>query len=126
MAAFIVPIVCEPLAEKLAPASDSHGRVSLQYTLAEAMVRGELGEDLVLSRLAGRSANFATRGCGDLQGRLSLPGPERFKGAVQVIMQDGTVFEAVVGDQTCVDVAAARGAACLFKRRTHIKVRRDA
>ncbi len=34
---FIVGIVCEPTQEKLAPASDSHGRVSLQYSLAEAL-----------------------------------------------------------------------------------------
>ena len=44
VAAFIVPIVCEPVAEKTAPASDSHGRVSLQYTLAEALALGELGK----------------------------------------------------------------------------------
>src|SRR4051812_18418522 len=44
VAAFIVPIVCEPIAEKTAPASDSHGRVSLQYTLAEALALGELGK----------------------------------------------------------------------------------
>ncbi len=35
--AFIVGIVCEPTEEKFAPASDSHGRVSLQYSLAEAL-----------------------------------------------------------------------------------------
>src|SRR6185369_7932707 len=44
VAAFIVPIVCEPIAEKTAPASDSHGRVSLQYTLAEALALGALGK----------------------------------------------------------------------------------
>ena len=41
--AFIVTIVCEPTEEKFAPASDSHGRVSLAYTLAEALYSGELG-----------------------------------------------------------------------------------
>ena len=45
VAAFIVGIVCEPVAEKRRPNSDSHGRVSMQYTLAEAMVLGELGKD---------------------------------------------------------------------------------
>ena len=42
--AFIVTIVCEPVAEKHAPASDSHGRVSLQYSVAEALFFGELGK----------------------------------------------------------------------------------
>src|SRR5581483_10294487 len=42
---FIVGIVCEPAAEKFAPASDSHGRVSLQYSVAEALYRGALGKN---------------------------------------------------------------------------------
>ena len=41
---FIVGIVCEPTEEKFAPASDSHGRVSLQYSLAEALTHGSLGK----------------------------------------------------------------------------------
>src|SRR5437764_7415356 len=41
---FIVTIVCEPAAEKLAPATDSHGRVSLPYSVAEALYFGELGK----------------------------------------------------------------------------------
>src|SRR5687768_7581114 len=40
VAEFNVSIVCEPLEEKLSPASDSHGRISLQYTLAEALHAG--------------------------------------------------------------------------------------
>ena len=43
VAEFNVSIVCEPVAEKTAPATEAHGRVCLQYTLAEALVRGELG-----------------------------------------------------------------------------------
>src|ERR1700733_12335308 len=42
---FIVGIVCEPTEEKFAPASDSHGRVSLQYSLAEALALGSLGKN---------------------------------------------------------------------------------
>ena len=40
VASYIVPIVCEPVGEKRRPQSDSHGRVSLQYTLAEALYFG--------------------------------------------------------------------------------------
>jgi len=44
VAEFNVSIVCEPVAEKLAPASDSHARISLQYTIAEALHEGRLGK----------------------------------------------------------------------------------
>src|SRR5688572_27041158 len=43
VAEFNVSIVCEPLDEKLAPASDSHARISLQYTIAETLHEGRLG-----------------------------------------------------------------------------------
>src|SRR5206468_6774083 len=82
VAAFIVPIVCEPVAEKFAPASDSHGRVSLQYSLAEALVRGTLG------RHAYSDANLRDPEILALAGRVryhvdaAFPGPGRFKGAV--------------------------------------------
>jgi len=45
IAEYMTAVVCEPVAEKIAPASDSHGRVSLHYSLAEALVRGRLGVD---------------------------------------------------------------------------------
>jgi 2-methylcitrate dehydratase PrpD len=45
IAEYMIPVVCEPVAEKFSPASDSHGRVSLQFSLAEALVRGRLGVD---------------------------------------------------------------------------------
>jgi len=89
VAPFIVPIVCEPAAEKLAPMSDSHGRVSLQYSLAEAMVRGSLG------RHAYSEANLRDPEILSLARRVrfhpdgSLPGPGRFKGVVKVWLKSG-------------------------------------
>ena len=95
VAPFIVTIVCEPAAEKLAPASDSHGRVSLQYTLAEALVRGSLGrhaysadnlrdpEILALARRVRFHADPA------------FPGPGRFKGAVTVTLKSGATLTEV-------------------------------
>ncbi len=44
VAPYIVGIVCEPLSEKRRPLTDSHGRVSIQYTLAEALVIGRIGK----------------------------------------------------------------------------------
>jgi 2-methylcitrate dehydratase PrpD len=89
VAAFIVPIVCEPLAEKLSPTTDSHGRVSLQFTLAEAFQLGALGK-----------AAYATESLTnprflDLARRVNyrvdpgFPGPGRFKGAVEVRLRNG-------------------------------------
>ena len=42
IAGYMIPIVCEPVHEKVRPASDWHGRVSLQYSVAEALCRGRL------------------------------------------------------------------------------------
>ena len=95
VAPFIVPIVCEPLEEKLAPASDSHGRVSLQYSLAEALVRGSLGKraysdaslrDPAVLTLARRIRFHADP---------SFPGPGRFKGAVTVTLKSGRTLTEV-------------------------------
>jgi len=95
VAAYILPIVCEPVAEKRRPRSDAHGRVSLQYTLAEALVLGRLGKD------AYRPASLADPRILGLADRIRIevdpgfPGPERFKGVVRVVMTDGSVHEAV-------------------------------
>jgi 2-methylcitrate dehydratase PrpD len=92
VARFIVPIVCEPTGEKLAPATDSHGRVSLQYTLAEALYCGELG------RHAYRAESLANPEILALARRVryevdpGFPGPGRFKGAVRVTLKDGRSF----------------------------------
>src|SRR5262249_37789069 len=95
VAPYIVGIVCEPAAEKRRTRSDSHGRVSLQYTLAEALVLGRIDKnayqpaslgDTRILRIADRVECLVDAG---------YPGPERFKGAVRIIMADGTSCEAV-------------------------------
>ena len=95
VAPFIVPIVCEPQSEKLTPTSDSHGRISLQYTLAETLVRGTLG------RYAYSAENLRDATILDLARRVrfhadpSFPGPGRFKGAVTVRLKDGRTLTEV-------------------------------
>ncbi|HEY7388447.1 MAG TPA: MmgE/PrpD family protein [Bryobacteraceae bacterium] len=95
VAPFIVGIVCEPVEEKWAPASDSHGRVSLQYTLAETLYCGELGKH------AYRADKVRHPEILDLARRVSyyadpeLPGPGRFKGIVRITLRDGRSFEEV-------------------------------
>jgi 2-methylcitrate dehydratase PrpD len=92
VAEFNVSIVCEPLAEKLEPASDSHARISLQYTIAEAIHTGRLGKtayaepsrrDPAILALARRVSYFVDP---------EFPGPGRFKGAVRITLTDGRVI----------------------------------
>ena len=89
VAAFIVPIVCEPTSEKLAPASDSHGRVSLQYSLAEALVRGSLGRYAYSDDSLRDPAVLALARRVRYHVDPAFPGPGRFKGAVTVTLTDG-------------------------------------
>ena len=94
VAEFNVSIVCEPLAEKLAPASDSHARISLQYTMAEALHHGRLG------KTAYAESSLRDPGILALAKRVSyavdpsFPGPGRFKGAVRITLNDGRVIAA--------------------------------
>ena len=95
VAGYIVPIVCEPVAEKCRPKSDSHGRVSLQYTLAEALVSGRLGKD------AYQPAALQNPEILNLADRViyrvdpAFPPPGQFKGAVKVTLKSGVCYEAV-------------------------------
>jgi 2-methylcitrate dehydratase PrpD len=95
VAAFIVPIVCEPLEEKLAPLSDSHGRVSLQYTLAEVFHRGELGKNAYASDSRRDPAILGLAKRVRYRVDPAFPGPGRFKGAVEVRLKDGRVLNEV-------------------------------
>ena len=80
------------MAEKLAPASDSHGRVSLQYTLAEALHHGALGKNAYQDEslrnpeilALGRRVRYVVD--------PGFPGPGRFKGAVRITLVDGRSF----------------------------------
>ena len=95
IADYMIPVVCEPVAEKIAPASDWHGRVSLQYSLAEALCTG---------RLDGRSYEPATLKNPqvlDMAKRVGFrvddkaPPHGRFKGWVILKLKDGRTVEAV-------------------------------
>ena len=89
VAAFIVGIVCEPVEEKVVPASDAHCRVSLQHTLAEALVYGSLGKDAYAED---RRTNADVQALAARVGYRvdpEYPGPGRFKGAVEITLNDG-------------------------------------
>lgn len=95
VAAYITGIVLEPVAEKRRPRSDSHGRVSLQYSLAEALVRGRLGKDAYQAAFLAdpRILRLADRVTYEVD--PAFPGPERFKGAVRITLRDGRSFATV-------------------------------
>jgi 2-methylcitrate dehydratase PrpD len=93
--AFIVGIVCEPTEEKLAPASDSHGRVSLQYSLAEALYVGALGERAYQKENLKNAEILALARRVHYHVDPDYPGPGRFKGAVTITLKDGRIFEEV-------------------------------
>ena len=95
VAAFIVPIVCEPVAEKFAPASDSHGRVSLQYSLAEALHAGSLGRHAYSADSLRNPEILALARRVNYHVDPAFPGPGRFKGAVHVVLKDGRIFDEV-------------------------------
>ena len=92
---YIVGIVCEPLTEKRRPLTDSHGRVSLPYTLAEALVRGRMGKDAYAEASLRDPEILALADRVEFVVDASLPGPQQFKGVVRIELKDGRVVEAV-------------------------------
>jgi 2-methylcitrate dehydratase PrpD len=95
VAGFIVGIVCEPTSEKWAPASDSHGRVSLQYSVAEALYRGELGKDAYSAESLRHPEILELARRVEYYADPQFPGPGRFKGAVKITLKNGQVVEEV-------------------------------
>ncbi len=95
VAPYIVGIVCEPLAEKLRPLTDSHGRVSFQYTLAEALVKGRIGRNSYAEASLRDPEILALTDKVEYVVDPTLPGPEQFKGIVRVELTDGTVLEEI-------------------------------
>ncbi|MGA2879862.1 MAG: MmgE/PrpD family protein [Bryobacteraceae bacterium] len=93
--AFIVGIVCEPTEEKFAPASDSHGRVSLQYSLAEALYQGALGKSAYGAESLKNPEILALARRVQYHVDPDYPGPGRFKGAVKIVLKDDRTFEEV-------------------------------
>ena len=62
VAEFNVSIVCEPVEEKVAPATEAHGRVCLQFTLAEALARGSWAARRIRTTPAATRRSWRWRG----------------------------------------------------------------
>lgn len=95
VAPYIVGIVCEPLTEKRRPLTDSHGRVSLQFTLAEALARGRIGKDAYAESSLRDPAILALADRVEFAIDPTMPGSERFKGVVEIETTDGRRFREV-------------------------------
>ncbi|HTY54736.1 MAG TPA: MmgE/PrpD family protein [Candidatus Binataceae bacterium] len=95
VASYIVPIVCQPLAEKCRPRSDSHGRVSFQYTLAEALFTGRLGKHAYQKATLENPAVLALAEKIVCQIDPTFPPPGQFKGVVKIFLNNGECHEAV-------------------------------
>lgn len=95
VADYMVPIVCEPRAEKIAPASDWHGRVSLPYTLAEALCYGKLGARGYTEESIRNPVILALARKITYEIDTTAPGRERFKGWVIAYTTDGQRWEHV-------------------------------
>lgn len=89
VAPYIVGIVCEPEAEKRRPLTDSHGRVSIQYTIAEAVALGRLDKDSYSSASRGNPEILALADRVFFEVDPDFPGPERFMGKVAIALNDG-------------------------------------
>ena len=95
VAAFNVGIVCEPAAEKWAPRTDSHGRVSLQFSLAEALATGRLGKDAYSSRMRTDPAILALARRVHYRADPRFDGLAHFRGEVTIALRDGRVLSEV-------------------------------
>jgi 2-methylcitrate dehydratase PrpD len=95
VAPYVVGIVCEPVGEKRRPATDSQGRVSLQYTLAEAFTLGWLGRNSYAEHSLRDARVLSLADRVDYEVDESLPGPEQFKGVVRVELNDGTLLDEI-------------------------------
>jgi 2-methylcitrate dehydratase PrpD len=95
VAEFNVSIVCEPVAEKTAPATQAHCRVCLQYTMAEALYAGSLGKNAYSEAMRLNPEVLALARKVEYVVDPAFPGPGRFKGAVRVTLNDGRVLEEI-------------------------------
>jgi 2-methylcitrate dehydratase PrpD len=95
VAEFNVSIVCEPAAEKCAPATQAHCRVCLQYTMAEALYAGSLGKNAYSEAMRLNPDVLALARKVEYAVDPSFPGPGRFKGAVRVTLKDGRVLDEI-------------------------------
>jgi len=96
MAAWMIPVVGEPLEEKRRPSSDLHGKVSIPYTLAETLVHGRLGAGSYSDRDLQNEEILALADRTECLVDSEAPPSDVYKGWVRVELKDGRVLERIV------------------------------
>lgn len=95
IAAFMVPLMCEPVAEKLRPATTWHARVSLPFTLAEAFHFGKVDAESYSAERLRDPALLAFAERVHYVVDETAPGREQWRGWVIVEMKDGSRRERI-------------------------------
>jgi 2-methylcitrate dehydratase PrpD len=95
IAEHMIPIVCEPVHEKVKPATDWHGRISLQYSVAEALYCGRLDGRSYGAESLGNPAILELAKKVGYRLDKDAPGREQFKGWVIVETHDGRRLERI-------------------------------
>jgi len=90
-----IPIVAEPLHEKLKPETAWHGRVSLQYTLAEALYTGRIDVRSYGAENLRNPEILALASKVQCEVDPNAPGREQFKGWVIVYTKDSRRLEEI-------------------------------
>jgi 2-methylcitrate dehydratase PrpD len=95
IADYMVPIVAEPRAEKIRPATTWHGRVSMQFSLAEMFTHGRLDLDSYSHERLSDPAllNLASRV--ECEVDDNAPGREQWRGWIIVETRDGRRLEQI-------------------------------
>jgi 2-methylcitrate dehydratase PrpD len=97
-AAWMLPIMCEPRAVKLKPATDYHAKFSFPYALAAALYFGRLGVEAFTDAAIRDPAllGLTERVFNEID--PDAPDPSRFKGWVIVETKAGARLEKIVAD----------------------------
>lgn len=94
IADYMIGVVCEPRAQKLAPQNDWQGRASLPYSIAEALVTGKLDGTSYRGDAATRGQVRAL--AQKIEHEVDATArPGQFKGWVIVATKDGRVLERI-------------------------------
>jgi 2-methylcitrate dehydratase PrpD len=94
-AQWITPVVCEPEVEKKRPSTDWHCRVSLPFTVAEALFFGRLEADAYSADNRSNPELLALAQKVETVIDPDAPRDERYKGWVAVELDDGKLVESV-------------------------------
>ncbi|WP_454691652.1 MmgE/PrpD family protein [Achromobacter aloeverae] len=95
VADWMVPVVCEPLRRKRRPETAWHGRVSLPYTVAEALWSGRLNAESYRDEYLANPELLALVDRIDYRIDPSVNGGRAYKGWVQVRTHDGRLLEEI-------------------------------